>query len=86
MLDEVNKEKGDNKETGTYEATLVNGDKVTVHSIKTPRTSNFYDHKADVFSYMPDNNTIVTVVSSTDKQKTSNLIKTLTIGELQQAA
>jgi len=81
IQDEVKKEKGANKEIGTYEATLANGDKVAVHSIKFPTTSNFYDYRADVFSYMPDNNTIVTVVSSTDKQRTSNLIKTLTIGE-----
>jgi len=68
-------------EKPAYEATLANGDKVTVRQF---RDVPFYpDRRINLFSYMPDDKTIVTVSSSENNQEFAEVIKTLNIGELQ---
>ncbi|MDD1741788.1 MAG: hypothetical protein LUQ47_00495 [Methanotrichaceae archaeon] len=81
IQDAVNEVKGTIKETGKDEATLANGESVTVYSLYSPQLG-FYNNKAKLFGFMPDNRTIVTVLSATDKGKTEKLMKTLTIGEM----
>lgn len=61
-----------------YKASLSSGKTITVHTLYSPMVG-FYKSSADAFSFMPDNKTIVTVLSSTDGGKTAKLIKTLTI-------
>lgn len=65
----------------TYDATLANGEKVTVH----PFTRVPFTYNSNYFfaSYMLDSNTIVTVASSENKQEFNEVLKTLKIGELQ---
>ncbi len=68
-------------EKASYEATLANGDKVTVHPIK--RMPFNYNNNLYWTIYMPDGNTIVTVASSENKQEFDEVLKTLNIGEMQ---
>jgi hypothetical protein len=65
----------------TYDATLANGDHVTVH----PFTRVPFTYNSNYFfaSYMLDSNTIVTVASSENKQEFNEVLRTLKIGELQ---
>lgn len=68
-------------EKPTYEATLANGNKVTVHPFK--KVSNTYSGNYAFASYMLDSNTIVTVASDGSKDELNEILKTLKIGELQ---
>jgi len=68
-------------EKPTYEATLANGNKVTVHPFK--KVSNTYSGNYAFASYMLDSNTIVTVASDGSKDEFNEILKTLKIGELQ---
>jgi hypothetical protein len=68
-------------EKPTYDAPLANGDKVTVHQLK--KVPFVYNSNINVFSYMPDSNTIVTAASSENKQLFDEVIRTLNIGEMQ---
>ena len=65
----------------TYDAPLANGDKVTVRQLK--KVPFVYNSNINVFSYMPDGNTIVTAASSDNKQVFDEVIRTLNIGEMQ---
>jgi Domain of unknown function (DUF4352) len=74
------------KESGSSEKTLKNGDKVTVHNIKIDETNGQKPPRGsvNVFCYMPDSSTIVTVDFSVSSPATENLIyQTLNIGEMQ---
>ena len=68
-------------EQPAYEATLRNGDKVTVKQFSKVPFS--YNRHVSLFSYMLDNNTIVTVAASENKQEFNEVIKSLNIGEMQ---
>jgi hypothetical protein len=68
-------------EKPAYEATLANGDKVTVRQFK--RVPFYYNGNVNLFSYMPDDKTVVTVASSENKQVIDEVIRTLNIGEMQ---
>lgn len=68
-------------EKTTYEATLANGDKVTVRQFKN--VPFYYNGNLNLFSYMPDDKTIVTAASSENKQVFDEVIRTLNIGEMQ---
>ena len=66
------------EETESFEKVLKNGDKVTVHEVKIG------DGTVNVFSYMPDNSTIVTVKFPISSPTSGKLIyQTLNIGEMQ---
>jgi len=65
-------------EKGVYKASLSTSKVITVHTLYSPM-AGFYQSSADAFSFMPDNHTIVTVLSSTDGGKTAKMIKTLKI-------
>jgi len=68
-------------EKPAYETTLANGNKVTVQQF---RNVPFYPNRnVNVFSYMPDDKTIVTVSSSENKPEFDEVIGTLSIGEIQ---
>jgi hypothetical protein len=71
----------DSKEEGTYEATLASGQRVTIYQITSP-TKGFYQGSEDVFGFMPDSNTIVTVEVSSSREVKDKLIKTLSIGPM----
>jgi hypothetical protein len=68
-------------EKTTYEATLANGDQVTVRQFKN--VPFYYNGNLNLFSYMPDDKTIVTAASSENKQVFNEVIRTLNIGEMQ---
>jgi hypothetical protein len=68
-------------ENPAYDAPLANGNKVTVRQLK--KVPFVYNSRINVFSYMPDSNTIVTVASSENKQVFDEVIRTLNIGEMQ---
>jgi hypothetical protein len=71
------------KDKPTYEVTLANGYKVTVHPFKAvPFT---YNGNYVFASFMLDSNTIVTISSTENKQEFDEVLRTLKIGELQNA-
>jgi hypothetical protein len=68
-------------EKPTYDVTLANGDKVTVHQFK--KVPFVYNNNVNLFSYMPDSNTIATIASSENKQGFDEVIRSLNIEEIQ---
>ena len=77
----VNEITQDSKEEGTYESNLASGQRVTIYQITSP-TKGFYQGSEDVFGFMPDSNTIVTVEVSSSKEVKDKSIKTLSIGPM----
>jgi hypothetical protein len=65
----------------TYEATLANGDKVTVHPFKNVHFA--YNGNYIFASYLLDSSTIVTISSTENKLEFNEVLKSLKIGELQ---
>jgi hypothetical protein len=68
-------------EVGGYEATLANGETVTVHTrncaVVLTHRGNF-----DVSAFMPDSSTVVKVTSTLGKYRVQALLKSLKIGEM----
>ena len=80
IVDSVNEARGDIRVKKKYDLNLQNGKTVTVHQLYSPM-KGYQDCKADLFSFMQDENTIVTVLC-TPVTKTKQLVNTLKIFDL----
>lgn len=70
-------------EKGVYDATLVNGDKITVH-IRECALFTTHGGKISVAAFSPDKSTVVAVTSSLDRYRTDALLGSLKIGPMLQ--
>lgn len=68
-------------EIGTYDATLANGENITVHQ-REPSGGGMLD-KFDICAFIPDNSTLVKITSRpTNPMSMKEFLKTLRIGEM----
>jgi len=68
-------------EVSTYDATLANGEAVTVHNRNSAAIPT-HGGKFSVSAFMPDSSTVVNVTSTMDKYRIQALLGTLKIGEM----
>lgn len=80
ITDSVNKAKGAISVKKIFHINQLNGNKITVHQLYSP-SKGYFNNKADLFAFMPDDQTIVTVIC-TPVSKTKKLIESLQIGDL----
>jgi hypothetical protein len=77
VLDSANRAKDNDNVRKIYSIDRLNGEKITIYQLYSPN-KNYFNNKADLFSFMPDDRTIVTAIC-TPVTKTRKLIDTLQI-------